>query len=40
MEGGPITGGRSCPKASIAKILNVSHPALYHFIKTCKIAPG
>ena len=28
------------PKASIAKILDVSRSALYHFIQTRKIAPG
>ena len=27
-------------KSSIAKILNVSRSALYHFIETRKIAPG
>ena len=27
-------------KSSIAKILNVSRSALYHFIQTRKIAPG
>ena len=32
--------GKDVPKASIAKILDVSRSALYHFIQTRKIAPG
>ena len=32
--------GKDVSKASIAKILNVSRSALYHFIETRKIAPG
>ena len=32
--------GKEVSKASIAKILNVSRSALYHFIQTRKIAPG
>ena len=32
--------GKEVSKASIAKILNVSRSALYHFIETRKIAPG
>ena len=32
--------GKDVSKASIAKILNVSRSALYHFIQTRKIAPG
>ena len=32
--------GKDVPKASIAKILDVSRSALYHFIETRKIAPG
>ena len=31
---------RSCSKASIAKILDVSRSALYHFIETRKIDPA
>ncbi len=32
--------GKDVSKASIAKILDVSRSALYHFIQTRKIAPG
>ena len=32
--------GKDVSKASIAKILDVSRSALYHFIETRKIAPG
>ena len=32
--------GKEVSKASIAKILDVSRSALYHFIQTRKIAPG
>ena len=32
--------GKDVSKASIAKILNVSRSALFHFIQTRKIAPG
>ena len=32
--------GKEVSKASIAKILDVSRSALYHFIETRKIAPG
>ena len=32
--------GKDVSKSSIAKILNVSRSALYHFIQTRKIAPG
>ena len=32
--------GKDVSKASIAKILNVSRSALYHFIETRKIPPG
>ena len=32
--------GKDVSKASIAKILDVSRAALYHFIQTRKIAPG
>ena len=32
--------GKDVSKALIAKILNVSRSALYHFIQTRKIAPG
>ena len=32
--------GKDVSKASIAKILDVSRSALYHFIQTRKIVPG
>ena len=32
--------GKEVSKASIAKILDVSRSALYHFIETRKIVPG
>ena len=32
--------GKIMARASIAKILDVSRSALYHFIQTRKIAPG
>ena len=32
--------GKDVSKASIAKILDVSRSAFYHFIQTRKIAPG
>ncbi len=32
--------GKEVSKASIAKILDVSRSALYHFIETRKIGPG
>ena len=36
----PALLGKDVSKASIAKILDVSRSALYHFIQTRKIAPG